>query len=466
MHTHRLAMLHLAPLIGQYGYLIVAAFLFFEGIAIPFPTDTTIVTAAAFAAHGRLSLWVIFLVSTLASSAGTSVAFVLGRRGGDFFERHSRRVSPKVLARTQHFFARHGGSAVVAGRFIPFARMLISPMAGLSELSALRFTLFNVTGAALWSAVFCGVGYFFGMHPPAFGHGLARAALVVAIGLAVLTTVLVAGGWLVEESDAAWRAEGTIWHSLLMSAPMRWLAGHSPRARAFLFRRFTPEDYLGLNLTIGLGLSFVALIVFGAVTNAVLAHDALPQFDRQLALAMREIATPASDAAWRAVSQLGHIPVATLPALALGIVLWLRGDRLPAAGWVAAMAGAALLDLAVKHFFLHTHVAATLTAKAELGSPSGQALAAFVGYGLLGYFLVLMVPNHRAKLAIVSAVLALVAAVCFSRVALGTRYFSDVVSGLAAGGVWLCACVTGLEVARRRRDRERVAPRSQESDRR
>lgn len=459
-------MAHLAPLISQYGYLIVAAFIFFEGIAIPFPTDTTIVTAAAFAAHGRLSLWVIFLVSTAASSAGTTIAFLLGRRGGDFFEKHSKRVSPKVLARTQHFFERHGGSAVFAGRFIPFARMLISPMAGLSELSIARFTVFNVSGAALWSAVFCGVGYFFGQHPPAFGGGLARAGLVVVIALALLTTVLVAGGWLVEESDAAWRAEGTIWHSLLMSAPLRWLAGHSPRARAFLFRRFTPEDYLGLNLTIGLGMSFVALIVFSAVTNALLAHDALPLFDRQLALALRQIATPTSDAAWRMASELGHIPIAVLPSLVVAIVFWWRGDRLPAAGWAAAMLGAAVLDLAVKHFFVHTHAGAALATVGEQGSPSGQALAVFMGYGLLGYFLVLLMPNRRTNVALVAAVLALVVVICFSRVALGTRYFSDVVSGLAAGGVWLCACVTGLEVARRRRERERVLPRADSDDRR
>jgi undecaprenyl-diphosphatase len=44
----------------------------------------------------------------------------------------------------------------------------------------------------------------------------------------------------------------------------------------------------------------------------------------------------------------------------------------------------------------------------------------------------------------------LVTAICFGRLYLGEHYFSDIVSGLAAGGVWLAACLTGLEVARRR----------------
>jgi membrane protein DedA with SNARE-associated domain len=445
---------HLGALIGHYGYLIVGVFIFFEGMAIPFPTDTTIVTAAAFAAHGRLSLGLLFLVSTVTAAGGTTVAFVAGRRGGTFFERHSRRVSPVVLARTRAFFDRHGGTAVVVGRFIPIARMLISPMAGLSTMSLARFTIFNVAGAALWSAVFCGVGYFFGQHPPAFGPGLGRAALIVAVGLALLVTVAVAGGWLMEDSDAAWRAEGTLLHRVLMTAPLRWLAGHSPRARAFLFRRFSPGDYLGLNLTLGLGLSFVALVIFSALMNALLANDAVPQFDLALAAALRDSATPRTDAVWQAVSQLGHYPTMLVPGLVLGVALVRRRGWMPLIGWTAAIAGALLLDAVVKHYFAHPHIAASAARAAEMGTPSGQALGALVGYGMLGYFIVLVVPSRRAASLVVATTLALVVAICFGRLYLGTRYFSDIVSGLAAGGVWLSACITGLEVARRRAERD------------
>jgi membrane protein DedA with SNARE-associated domain/membrane-associated phospholipid phosphatase len=448
-------MIHeLGRLISDYGYLIVGVFIFLEGIAIPFPTDTTLITAAAFAAHGRLSLALVFVVAAATAAGGTTVAFVAGRRGGTFFERHSRRVSPVILARTRSFFDRHGGTAVIVGRFIPIARMLISPMAGLSTMSLARFTVFNVAGAVLWSAVFCGVGFFFGQHPPAFGHGLTRAALIVIVGLALLATIAVAGGWLVEDSDAAWRAEGTIWHRLLMTAPLRRLAAHSPRARAFLFRRFSPADYLGLNLTIGLGLSFVALVIFSALMNALLASDAVPQFDLALADALREGATPGADALWRSVSQLGRFPTMLIPGFAFGALLVRRRGWMPLAGWTAAIAGALLLDAVVKHFFVHTHAVASATRAAEIGTPSGQALGALVGYGMLGYFIVLLVPSRRAAGFVVAITLALVLAICFGRLYLGTRYFSDIVSGLAAGGVWLSACITGLEVARRRGERD------------
>lgn len=442
---------HLGRLISDYGYVIVALFIFAEGMSIPFPTDTTLVTAAAFAAHGRLSLALLFLVSTVAATLGTTVAFVAGRRGGNFFDRHSKRVNPAVLDRTRRFMDRHGATAVLFGRFIPLARMLISPLAGLSALSLLRFTLFNLIGAAVWSAVFLGVGYFFGQHPPAFGHGLVRGTLVVAVGLGVIVTIAVAGEWLVEESDAAWRAEGTFWHRILMLAPLRWLTARSPSARAFLFRRFTPGDYLGLNLTLGLGLSFVALVIFSAIANSLLARDALPQFDLQLAAALHESATPSRVAFWTTVSRLGQLPIVALPGIALATLL-ARRERswLPLIGFLASIIGSEVLDAVVKHFFAHQHVAAIADMTASMGTPSGQALGALVGYGMVAYFLILLLPGHRTHVVIACAAVLLVLAISFGRLLLGDHYFSDIVSGLAAGGVWLSACLTGLEVARRK----------------
>jgi membrane-associated phospholipid phosphatase len=43
----------------------------------------------------------------------------------------------------------------------------------------------------------------------------------------------------------------------------------------------------------------------------------------------------------------------------------------------------------------------------------------------------------------------LVVLIGFSRMYLGVHYFSDVVAGYAAGGVWLSALITGAETIRR-----------------
>jgi membrane-associated phospholipid phosphatase len=44
----------------------------------------------------------------------------------------------------------------------------------------------------------------------------------------------------------------------------------------------------------------------------------------------------------------------------------------------------------------------------------------------------------------------------FSRMYLGVHYFSDVVAGYAAGGVWLSALITGAEIVRRGKGRSEL----------
>lgn len=47
----------------------------------------------------------------------------------------------------------------------------------------------------------------------------------------------------------------------------------------------------------------------------------------------------------------------------------------------------------------------------------------------------------------------LIVLVGMSRMYLGAHYVSDVIAGFAAGTVWLCACISGLEAVRRRKPR-------------
>jgi hypothetical protein len=262
------------------------------------------------------------------------------------------------------------------------------------------------------------------------------------VGLGVIVTIAVAGEWLVEESDAAWRAEGTFWHRVLMLAPIRWLTSRSPSARAFLFRRFTPSDYLGLNLTLGLGLSFVALVIFSAIANSILARDALPQFDLQLAAALRETATPSRVEFWKFVSRLGRLPVVAVPA---SRSRWCsRGAKR-----VGYRGGFRRVDGRKRDHRRRGEALLRAPAYAccgghRRGDGHAEWSSAWIARRLwmIAYFLILMVHGHRTQVLIALCAAALILTICFGRLYLGDRYFSDVVSGLAAGAVWLSACLT------------------------
>ena len=84
--------------------------------------------------------------------------------------------------------------------------------------------------------------------------------------------------------------------------------------------------------------------------------------------------------------------------------------------------------------------------------PSSHVLGALVGYGMIAYFVVRLTTSRLWRFVALTVGAALVLAVGYSRLYLGLHFFSDVVGGLAAGAVWLTACVTALEVARRKQE--------------
>jgi undecaprenyl-diphosphatase len=77
-------------------------------------------------------------------------------------------------------------------------------------------------------------------------------------------------------------------------------------------------------------------------------------------------------------------------------------------------------------------------------------MGSLIGYGMLAYVLVVLwIHPRRTQISVVLGAALLIGAIGLSRLYLGVHYFSDVVGGYAAGLLWLSACISGLEVARR-----------------
>ena len=77
-------------------------------------------------------------------------------------------------------------------------------------------------------------------------------------------------------------------------------------------------------------------------------------------------------------------------------------------------------------------------------------MESLIGYGMLAYLLLVLLPEARARSPlVVGAAAVLILAIGFTRLYLGVHYFSDVAGGYAAGVIWLSACISGLEITRR-----------------
>jgi membrane-associated protein len=169
---------HLAEFVALYGawiYGLLFVIVFAEtGLVVaPFlPGDSLLFATGAIAATGAMDVRLAGLLLLAAAIAGDAVNYSIGRAAGVRLihlarvdPRWGRFINPAYVQRAHDFFVRHGGKAVVLGRFMPIVRTFVPFVAGAAEMSYPAFAFYNVTGALAWVGLCLGAGYLFGNVP-------------------------------------------------------------------------------------------------------------------------------------------------------------------------------------------------------------------------------------------------------------------------------------------------------------
>lgn len=183
--------LHIGEVIARYGtwiYLILFLVIFCEtGLVVtPFlPGDSLLFVIGALAAGGEINMSVITALLVLAAIIGNMVNYQVGRSVGPiiFEAERVRFLNKEHLIKTQKFYEKHGGKAVVIARFIPVFRTFVPFVAGIARMDYVRFTIYNAASSAAWVLVFIMGGYLFGNIPVVEENFTLVIFLVILISL-------------------------------------------------------------------------------------------------------------------------------------------------------------------------------------------------------------------------------------------------------------------------------------------
>ena len=189
---------------GAFALLGVCFIVFAEtGLLVGFllPGDTLLVitglltfagTVAVGGAGIEIDIWWVCLAIGFAAFLGGEVGYLIGHKlGPKVFERKETGLfSMENVRRTNSFFERFGGFAVIVARFVPIVRTFAPVAAGVGHMNYKKYSLYNLIGALVWGAGLTFAGFLLGYIPPVadFVTHYIDVILLAAVAISIIPT--------------------------------------------------------------------------------------------------------------------------------------------------------------------------------------------------------------------------------------------------------------------------------------
>ena len=186
----------LQNILSTWGYLAVFLFVAIESTGIPFPGETMLIIAAAYAGAGHLQIPFVIGAAAAGAIIGDNLGYWIGRTGGRALAlRYGTyvRLDEKKLAVAERFFQRHGDKTVFFGRFIAVLRAWAAFLAGVNHMPWPKFFLFNALGGITWATLWGILAFELGHNLPLLekvSRDVGYAGLAVAVAAAIVIYVL------------------------------------------------------------------------------------------------------------------------------------------------------------------------------------------------------------------------------------------------------------------------------------
>jgi len=154
----------LIPFLLQHGHALLFAWVLADQLGLPLPVFPVLMGTGALVGTGQFSLETTIPLAGFAALLSGQIWYEIGRRRGGAVLRSLCQIALQpdaCVRRTEDIFSRYGQTVLLWARFVPGMAAIATPMAGTIGMPRLRFFLFNITGAFLWTSTFILIGYLF-----------------------------------------------------------------------------------------------------------------------------------------------------------------------------------------------------------------------------------------------------------------------------------------------------------------
>ena len=441
-------------------YVVAAALVLAETgliIGLALPGEVTLIAVGFLASLGTVDPHVAVVLLVAAGLGGDALAFAEGVRYGPRLRasRAGQRVGNERWGKAEALLRRHGGRAVVLGRYVPFGRTLLPRLCAIGGMPYQQFVGWDAVGVVTQVSSGVLIGYLAGGSYQLASQLLGRATGAVLLLILVLVGLVVFGRYLGRHPDPV-TAFGD---RLRRWGPLRWLDEAYDAAFRWFTHRLGVGGAVGATIVLGVGLLLAAGVLLSLLIDVAVRSSGFPLVDPLVSSWLAEQREPETEQAARVTLSVLRGSFLVIAAGVVGLVLnrhparW-RADVLGVLGTVGAFIP--LLILAAATELVGDGRPSLVVADGEVHDGeilyANQVTLVTASAGLVAWLVTRRFRRWGVGVACWTAAVGTVLLVSAARLYLGWNWPSEVVASVLLGGCW----VTVFVVAWRTRDRLRA----------
>nr|WP_155132750.1 bifunctional DedA family/phosphatase PAP2 family protein [Pseudovibrio flavus] len=394
-------------------------------VGLFFPSTVVLVGAGTLIGLGKLDFTSIFLWTLAGAVVGDAVSYWVGY----FFKDRIRTVWPfskysYLVDAGERFFEKHGGKSIFIGRFVPGVKSVVAGIAGMADMSLIKFQVVNVVSAVFWTAAHILPGVMAGSALSAISATNTRLAIVLGgLCLALLVAVVLIR-WMIMFIMPVFGGS----HQAIIN----WFARRPGSFSQWIAQTYNPENPRSVGMLFSAAVLLTTYPAFVWFISAISPDMPLARADEAINTLFETARTPRMDDFMISITMMGDGIVTTMITGAVALYLMRCKAWRRASGFIIAIASSALFVVIAKTLLGRDRPIELFDGAHSFSFPSGHTTINAVLWGVLAV-LIAHERSLRVKTLIYSLAATFAIMIGFSRVYLGAHWMSDVVAGLFFG---------------------------------
>jgi len=387
------------PVLNHWGYWIILLAAMLE--ASPFfgllvPGQLIVIIGGFFVKLGILDIGDTIFIAALGAILGDLIGYLLGRKYGySFITRYGKYFFFKKehFEKTKKLMYHHTGKTLIIGRFNSLTRAFAPVVAGTTNVSFLKFLIYNIIGGVSWAIIFVLIGFIFGKS-----YEVASKYIGGFIFVAIILSILL----------------------------------------IYTYRIINKQRHIFVKYHLyALILNVFSLYLFSKMAEDFVEREAVTRLDiwinQKIVLLWTPLLTKVMILITNILSPFGLF---ILSIILFGVLVY-KKKWYYSLLFLFSMTGGLLFEFLTKLIIHRARPENALIEVSGYSFPSGHAIMAIIFFSLLLYAFKDDIKNKILRYGFIIANILLFLIIGFSRVYLNVHWFSDVIAGFSLGLFWL-----------------------------